>query len=146
VQTVTSAAPVALNALSGFETAFGADAVGCTIVRTLIRLQWYSGTLAGGELASGLIIAPVGMTAAQLDPSLATHDYLDWMWITDDLQLNPLAAVPGLSSNIPRDSQIDLRSRRKITDVGQQLYWCAGTTGTASSIFTAYVRMLLLMP
>lgn len=133
-----------VNLLGQFETAYGADMLGCTIMRIRGVVTWSSGE---GVLETDMLIVGARIATAEtsgvptpssLDdskgPATSVHD--DWMFY----QPMRAAAVGG------HENVIDVRSMRRLDELGQYLlvafqFGRPSQAATFSAVFSTLIAL-----
>lgn len=129
--------------LSGFNTRYGADAVGLTIVR-IRGIIGVSGTVAGLPAVLAVRTGTEGEVAAAAFNPMTDGEYNDWM------MYEPFIAFPD-NANATASTDItarviDVKSMRKLDELDQTLFLYAGSdTATASTVTLRYNLSVLLM-
>jgi hypothetical protein len=134
----------AVDVLAGFVAA-GGSTQGCTVVRALIDLTWTGTALAvsGDKCTIGLVTAPL---TVGVYPDPIAEPYADWAYVRT---LYKGAGHGLLTAGSPDVSHHDVRSKRKLDEVGSSL-WLVTVLTAPGSVNTmnllARVRCLLLLP
>lgn len=149
--TVPTATFNALNLLGTFETAYGANLIGCTVVR--IRLRW-SAFIADttGQPVAGLGVRVADeadiTTSAPADPLGPLSDlHADWMaWDTTLMTVlqggttNPSLAGPLASR------YLDVKAMRKFDELGQGVYAVFEHTAAVNVVYNVSTSVLVALP
>ena len=134
--------------LAGLEVA-GSSVLGATIMRTHMQLAMTS---------AGVLVNPPGVfvgfivnsapTVTNLDPGVSFYD--DWMLNTS---FSPSTNVPGNTTLVDAASatlfwgvRIDLRSKRRIEEMGEKYWFTLSNTGAASIAVSGMTKTLLALP
>jgi hypothetical protein len=118
---------------------------GCTILRVHLRLFVLSAVAAGDGFQWGLLVDNNGITggggAGGADDPVA-FPYLSWIINRRE------GAHPGYSFVGPNNQfEVDLRAKRKLSQLDETLLLCVNNTGAAAALNTyAYARVLLAQP
>jgi len=132
--------PSLLLPLATLESAMGAQTVGSTVVRmhghVTPRILGV-GTL---DWTVGIGVFPTTSDADDLDPML--NPFLDWMIINHE-QLD--ATATGRHYHSPYRFEFDLKSKRKLDEVDDQLFLVIKSLGAGLNFFIS-CRTLLLLP
>lgn len=142
-QTLGAGASFAVNLLQGFETDYGANLIGCTVVR--IRGQVLAAvttaSAAVDELRMGIRVA----TATEVSAALAgpvDEAHADWM-----------AWEPFLASGVGTDNgswaavrEIDVKAMRRLDEIDMQLTAYVESFSPAAWEFGWSLSVLLLLP
>lgn len=148
--TFTSGAPFnafAADLLAGFSARYGADPVGCTLLRTRGIIA-VSSSSAAGILAT--VACRVGqdrdatLTDTEQNPQ-TNGEYLDWYLY------EPFVATSGAGNSIPWNGTdavgrlIDVKAKRKVQELDQTLIINAGSaSATVTTVNLHYDLSLLL--
>ena len=128
--------------LANLETA-GSSVLGATIMRThsyiAVSDLWASATIG---LTVGYIV-DTAPTVTNLDPTTAFGD--DWMLLRT---LAPSYATQATTNNtiLFYGQEIDLRSKRKVEEIGEKYFLCFANQGSASVTLGAFTRTLIALP
>lgn len=141
-----------LNLLGAFETAYGANLIGCTIMR--VRLRWapFSAATTGQPVAAmGVRVATEAdlVSSAPTDPLGPVNDlHADWMaWDTSVVSLLYGSGGPGTDQPGPAMSRyIDVRSMRKVDELGQALYALFDHVSAAAVVYSVSASVLVALP
>jgi len=119
--TVNVAASTAgtVSLTQAFQTALGADIIGCTVMRIIGYISLTNSTNSHAiPFTAGIVVfsAP-GIPAAQADPEANAHQ--DFMW-WKRFNLNPVDTNVGNRTAVS-DYPVDVRSRRKMSELNQDL-------------------------
>jgi hypothetical protein len=127
--------------LTAFQTALGADVLGCTVMRIRGHVSVLNqvGSHHDVDLTWGIAVAPTGTPAVQLDPELVPH--YDWMqW--ENLQMT---AENGLATDFAYiKSTVDVRSRRRMQELSQDLIFAYKNMHTVDA-HTLHVGLSVLL-
>lgn len=125
--------------LSGFETAYGAQLIGCTIARVRLDLTVLTPTAPGG-LLYGVRVADVDQaTDLAVAPTYGpgSRPHLDWMaWGT----------VLTESSSARAVKEVDVRSMRKVEELGETLVLSVENAGVDSITWGGAISVLVMLP
>jgi hypothetical protein len=122
-----------VDLLANFELA-GASTLGCTIVRTHLRIFPDLSATAGEYWQFGLIIGR-DTDVGTANPNVNAEPELDWMY---DNIVAPFAETDWF--------EVDLRSKRKMTQMGQRYILNFYNSGAASHTFRWFARTLVALP
>lgn len=123
-----------VDVLAGFNTAYGADLFGFTITRIVGNMTMTSSDTApappymwsvGLRVEDGSTIAAVNTDAEQRTLAPDEDPYSDWMYATNRHGFSTSEGNVGLSSG-PNRWEIDIRSQRRLDELGQSLYLFTG--------------------
>lgn len=136
----------AFDLLSDVQTAIGGDVLASTVMA--IRGRWgVSSDLAVAAPTSLVTAGVVIYNASVASPSLlpATQDrYIDWMareyWHVDPTTITPVRGATQMYPNL------QVRSRRKIEEVGESVFLCLQNQGGAAISFWYVLDVLLALP
>jgi len=127
---------VKLTPLGDFETAYGANLIGATVVRLIGEIGVLS-TVATVSVQHGIMIGSATVTAGQVTP---LNRYEDWMYWDSFM-----SAGAGFSAPEPmRPHRFDLHGARKLEEIDQELQWLLHSTTAVT--FYAWVNTLVLLP
>jgi len=130
---------VLIPLLSRFETVYGADPVGTTVMRIRAKLSFRSST-AGNQIrtVAAIGVLPAGVTAATVSP--ASQEHLDWMyWQT--FHYEPVIATEFATINM---WDVDVRAKRKMEELNQTLFLVIGNWHSADTVNYSYSASTLL--
>jgi len=141
---VAAGAATATNLLTALETDLGAQVFGATVMRIRGELMIYADNADAG--ANLVIQAGYGITVSDAagTPNIFTDEHQDWMGYQT-------TALVQSSTNSYREAAyhrlpIDIRSRRKLDEVGQQLTLVqANSSLSGASVFFIRNLSVLLM-
>lgn len=133
-----------VDPLATFETAYGAQLLGCTIMR--IRGSITAKMVAGvnAQLTWACKVADLPGTTAEAPASTGINDdwfmYESWASVTS----TPTALEPS----VQLQKEIDVRARRRLDELGQRLVLAAETTSAGAGQFTtsAVLSFLIALP
>ena len=126
-----------LQILSQFQTAYGADPIGATIRRIRGNITMRGGT-AGNSVRAVLGIG-VFNGVATISPTINPH--LDWMYWKQIYVEPPLATEFSVLNNM----EIDVKSSRKMEELGQDLYLAISNTHPTDGLSYAYATSTLIL-
>lgn len=142
------AAPGAFNLLSTFETNYGANLVGVTVAR--IRGHY---AILGANTDTVAIRAGIRVGSSEdfssprvaddlFDPATDGGAFDDWM------SFEVMGSTPGYVSTDAQYRAVDVRSMRKVDELGQQLgLMVSGRASAAEDFVFAYdLSLLVLLP
>lgn len=145
-----------VDLLSDYVTA-GGSTQGVTVIRTVLQIVVESTT--GGQFFNTAREAYFGLMVSELAPVATTDEdplarpHLDWAWNEMYLLGQPNANQPSLilpaSTASSGMMNKDIRSRRKIEEIGQSWLLCFNTPTAAQAAgitFVIHGRTLLLLP
>ena len=147
--TVTAnAAWINIDLLANYKSMLGSSIAGVTVLRTILSM-WATGTVANGDgVRVGLIVDDLDqVTASQTTVATVVnpHDdpYTAWMMI-EQRNAHPHYSFEGAVDGW----HYDIRSKRRIHDIGQTLIWSVYNQDVAapSFPFAIYARTLLALP
>jgi len=133
--------------LANLEVA-GSSVLGATIMRTHLSIAITDVTT--GAPAMGVyvgLIVSTAPTVTNLDPSTAFGD--DWMLLTSfgPGTSNGNVALFGASNvTIYYGSRFDVRSKRKIEELGEKYFLCVQNSGANSVNIGTFTRTLIALP
>lgn len=128
------------NLLADYETAFGADAHGSTVMRIRGIVTFAPQIPAVAETIQwGIVVVPTPYVTS-LSPR--TNHYEDWM-IYESITLPPAALMQNFE--LPLLRTIDLRSRRRLPEIGTTLAFAVVPTGGTLQ-YSYGLRILLALP
>lgn len=146
-----------VNLLSDFQTEYGADLFGFTVTRIVgnFKTRASGGTVPDTvRVSSGIrvedqqAIANTNTDTEQGELSPFFDPYTDWMWARNEYHVNSAASEAAVVLNTSR-VDIDLRSQRRLDELGQSLYlfnqFDRGTTVTSIS-YQYNLNMLMKRP
>jgi len=143
-----------IDLLAEFETAYGAQLLGATIMRIRGELHfWASGSAAAGDTvawAYGIGIFPD--VATNLLASARPHE--DWMHygghsiVVGDI---PTGATDSLDGSGEIRVPVDVKARRKIDEMGEDLVFhiervAAGSATNLNLSYTRHLSILIALP
>jgi len=137
---------VNIDLLSGYKAATG-DPNGTTIMRTHLCLGVTSAVVAGENFQWGLIVLGTNQVANSFatgtgPTDVATDPYEDWMIVGEEIALPTYGRQAANNRNC-----FDLRSKRKIDDLGRTyILSLSATTSAASLNVRVFARTLLALP
>ena len=132
--------------LSGFEVA-GASTLGITVGRTHTRLfASFSTTDTGPGFYAGWIRLTAALAGANVpDPANTTQQEDDWSLISLYGPGNSISTtISGTSELCGWD--IDIRSKRKLTQMGDKYFFVISNVGSASFNWSQFTRVLCYLP
>jgi hypothetical protein len=135
-QTLGAAGVGRLNLLAAFETLYGAQLIGCTVMRIRGVINTASPGLAAGAGNWGRMAAKVeAVQAAPLTagdgPFTSEHD--DWM------MFEPFVHIGAVAATQCDGRVIDVKSARKLDELGQELtLWTEARAGNPVSFTWAW--------
>jgi hypothetical protein len=138
---------VPVNLLAPYESAFGAQVTGSTVTRIVGQFCVRPDTVPGAnsQVRIGIGVFPTQMrTVVAANPGPVASPDEDWMWV-HGVQWMTLGTGAVTATDFAR-FHLDLRSRRKITDLDQELLLCAGASGTVAWTFAYSLRVLIMLP
>jgi len=127
------------NLLTSAETLLGAQFVGSTIVRNHGHVTPRILGAATNIWTVAIGVFPETMTAATLDPNVNPH--LDWMYINSEEQD---ATASDRAAHSPNRMEWDLKSKRKLDEIGERLTMVVYTQNQQTFYFSN--RALILLP
>jgi hypothetical protein len=136
--TIANGVVTATDLLAGLEVA-GASVLGITVMR--IHAQFSTAFAAVGDrITAGIVVGSSADTGNQLDPAVLPD--LDWM-----LNRAVFPNSSGATVNAVEPWEIDLRSKRKMQELNQRLFfaWKPATSGGTTSL-SAQFRTLIALP
>lgn len=136
---LVASAGTSVNLLAAFEASYGAQLLGCTVmrVRGTIAAQNASASFTLNT-AVGLQVAADDLTAAQLDPFARLND--DWMYWDTLLANQNIATELAHVDNY----KIDVRAKRKIDELGDTLWLGLRNVSTVTSVNLVYAFSVLV--
>ena len=144
LNTQITAAPYRQDLLSAFETAYGAQLIGCTVMRMrgVIRLGPSSAGTSNVVVAARIGDASelVGASIAQQSP--VTDQTADWM------MYQPLVTEVTAERDSSTIVYFDVKARRKLDELQQSLLLYAGGDNPAASTaaFNYTLSLLIALP
>jgi hypothetical protein len=132
-----------IDLLAGLEVA-GSGVIGITILRTLlwVRVQNWSGV--SNYVRMGLIVDDKGYVGTT--QNLAASGYLDWYFHTP-LGPESSGATFNTATIWPRNGvAMDIRSRRRISDMGRTSILAFSNSDAAARTIDVYARQLVALP
>jgi len=128
------------NMLGGYETAFGADASGCTVTRILLEAYVAPAATPSADvrLQFGILHASINQTGV----NVRTMPYEDWM-------LHAYANCWLGSANMSATTYqrfFDLRAKRKLDELSSTLWICLQNPGGVTAFHAFHARILLALP
>jgi len=107
-----------------------------TITRIRGELTWSPDAAANAEFAFGITVADPDTGFSVLQPD--AHPHRDWMFIWDSFHL-AASANTGVPIKIP----IDIRSKRKVRDMEDDLLLVTHNNGAQALHWTGFLRVLM---
>jgi hypothetical protein len=132
-----------VDLLANFELA-GASTLGVTIMRTHIRGAYSATQTVGTQLSSWTIGLIIGRDSDLTTPAVvspATEPELDWMYLSQ--QWNDTSAAVY---NASQPFVLDIRSKRKMEEMGQRYLFCLFNPGVAAADYSFFARTLVALP
>ncbi len=120
----------------------GSSLLGCTVMRTHVRITSMSGAVANDLLRVGLIVARVADVGLGVAGAVTAADpELDWM-------LLDRRVVRGQLTNVdPRaEYEYDVRSKRKLQELNQAYVLSLVPSSAAASVWQLWARTLIALP
>lgn len=134
-----------ISLLSNFNSAYGASLFGFTVTRIRGHYTWYTAGVGEPSTTSRLSVgirtdersdaatASTGVVGiADTDPEQAvkapySDPYADWMYARNDLLIFPSTGDASPTQQQIRDNmtQVDIKSQRKLSELGENLYLMA---------------------
>lgn len=138
-----------LNLLNQFETAYGANLIGCTVVRIRLRYSAFIADTTGQPVAAmGVRVADdANITSAiATDPLGPLNDlHADWMmWDTTHASLVQPAASTNEGPLLSR--YMDIKSMRKFEELGQGIYALFDHVAAVPVVFSVSASTLVALP
>jgi len=142
--TLSAGAVTIFNLMNDFTVAMGAEPLGTTVMRVRGHLQLRGGTAGNGiRAAAGLTVAPQTITSSLLDPAANASVHADWMY-WEAFHLEPVVATEFATLNM---HTIDVKSRRKVEELGETLFLALKNTHPSDGLsFTYSMSVLLALP
>ena len=112
-----------MDLLSSFETSYGADLIGCTVVRIIGQLQFVF-TTDPSLAVMGIMHGASTLDTVDVLPYTTPH--LDWMFYHAVTGESQGAALYGRA-------EFDLRGMRKIDELNETIWWAAERTVAAGA-------------
>lgn len=119
--------------LLDFENEYGADLLGCTIMRVRGQLE-YTGD--GPAVAAMRIITESSFATLGADDDPTTDRHADWFFY------QPM----NTGSDTSAVFDVDVQSMRKLDELGQTLLLAVGTADAAAGTFSAVLSILVALP
>ena len=138
--TIAAGAHTTVDLLASIEVA-GASTLGITVMRTHCEIYVSNWAGVNDEVVYGFIIARDTDIGAALGPNANADTELDWM-LWSALFPNGSGAAVDVATTYP----IDLRSKRKMEEMGQRYALCMTNISAASKTFTVICRTLVALP
>lgn len=148
--TFASGAPFnafAADLLAGFSTRYGADPLGCTLVRVRGVIAVSSTSAAGIPVTVGIRVGQdrdATLTDTEQNPE-TSGQYLDWLMF--EPFLSGTNAAPGQGTDVAA-RMVDVKARRKLEELDQTLILNAGSSSATVSTQNLFynLSMLLALP
>lgn len=139
----------ALNLLQSFETAYGANLIGCTVTRIRVRWSPFIADTTGQQVAAiGVRVGDEAdvTTSAPADPLGPLSDlHADWMaW--DTCHPSPVLAGGAVLPGPEISRYLDIKSMRKIDELGQGLFMFFDHTAAINMVYSVSVSTLIALP
>jgi hypothetical protein len=138
--TIAAGARTTVDLLASLEVA-GASTLGVTVMRTHSRIYVSNWATVNDEVVYGFIIARDTDIGAALGPNANADTELDWMLWSALFPTSSAAAVDVTSM-----TDIDLRAKRKMEEMGQRYALCVTNISAASKTFSLIQRTLVALP
>ena len=144
-QTISSASKFSFDLLTNFEVA-GASYLGSTVARIhgSVYINFNTADTAPSAYI-GYIVNSAETAALQTQPDPATAQQDDWMLLR--------LLAPGLSPSTLTETaaiftgfDVDIRSKRKIHQMGEKLICTISNVGTSPIVVTMFHRTLVMLP
>lgn len=130
---------VLIPLLTGFQLAYGADPIGATVRRIRGNISMRTGSASFSLQATvGIGVFPQASTSASVSPAGSPH--LDWMFYR---QFFVEPVVTGEFGQVMM-YDIDVRSQRKMEELGEDLIMVIQNTHPSSNLAYAYHTSVLL--
>jgi len=137
-------AKVNLDLLGNLKVA-GSSVLGCTVMRTHAKLAISEASADTGQGFNVGFIVDDAVNVTNVDPSTAFGN--DWMLLTT---VSPATTKYGKTyisgTNLVWGDEIDLRSKRKIEEIGEDYLLCLENAGSGTASYSTFVRTLLALP
>lgn len=145
VPALVPAAGTAVDLLAQFRTD-GGSTLGCTVTRVLLDFQllWTNDITTTDAMAVGVIVDQ--LQAAQTEvPRPGVEPHADWMyWRRTGVSPVDLAITPS-STAVQSALAIDVKSQRKMEELGQTLWLVIDPTFGGTTTLTAQVNSSVLL-
>jgi hypothetical protein len=143
--------PVQTDLLGGFGAAMGSNEPGMTLARVVgsFYLTYEAGSLAGGSSEVGIgLLSSSDLINAGIGPM--SNEYVDWFYHQQHHLYTPSVGGELSEGGGNHRWDIDLRSMRKLDEIGDSLWLVTQTWGTGSVTVVPIVNwslnMLMLLP
>jgi len=142
VEQATSALAAGASANIGLLGDLGNATLGCTIMRTHVRVTPTAAVALADSVNLGLIVARNTDVADPTTAGLVTvaQADLDWMFI------HRWTANPTLFEGGSNSISIDVRSKRKLQELNQNYILSIKNNQSAASTYRVYARTLIALP
>lgn len=142
--TMLAGATQTVDLLANFETAYGAQLIGCTVMRIRGSVQTRLVTINAANVQQPVIVASI-VTAALVTPTGPLSDpHADWMQYDSVYPMHgaDAAGFPMIGNHV-----FDVKSRRKIDELSQRcLMQFTNTNGGSTVEGVMSVSTLLMLP
>lgn len=130
--------------LDTFETAYGAQLLGCTImrVRGCITAKMVAGTNASFTVAMKVADLP------GVNPEAPASSGINDDWFMYETWASVTSTPTALEPSLQLQKEVDVRARRRLDELGQRLVLAAETSsaGAGQYTFTAVLSILVALP
>jgi len=137
-----------IDLLSGLE-AGGVGIVGGTVTRCHLALSLEAAdTDANPSFIWGMTMwdkSSIGVT----NPNVTSDFYIDWLMlriITPGMAANTTVAPPNAPTEWLYGEEYDIKSRRRIHEMHDSLFFLLGNEGTVAASYTIFARTLVTLP
>lgn len=137
-----------LNLLGDFETAYGANLIGCTVVR--IRIRWAPFVAdTTGQPVAGMGVRVVDeadiSTSVSTSPLGPMNDiHADWMAWDTSVATQTLAGGSQVGPLVSR--YVDVKAMRKVDELGQGLYMLVDHVAAIPVTYSVSTSVLVALP
>lgn len=131
------------NLLADFETAYGADLFGFTVTRIIGHYTYWTtsntGVATTYNVSTGIRVDDEseidGSTEAEQIARLPVNDpFTDWMFARNNIGVTTTTGDPAQGFQLALNRvDLDLRSQRRLDELGQSLYWFVGLNASPGS-------------
>ena len=144
--TLAAGARTNIDLLAGLELA-GASTLGCTVMRTHIRMQiqWAAAQALSDSIRIGVIVDRDTDVGAGSGPNPSTEPELDWAYLTR-MYYGPNDGQ-AVTVQVLREWELDLKAKRKVGEQGQR--WSLvlmSAAGATSFNVNTFARTLIALP
>jgi hypothetical protein len=143
-QTLATGAKLNRDLLANLEVA-GSSVLGATVMRIHISCGFNEATADTGQGGALGIIVDSAPTVTNLDPAVAFGD--DWMYLRIfGPSSNGRGNTTIQGTNWAWGEDVDIRSKRKIEELGEKLFLCYTNLGSGNQSVSFFTRALIALP